>query len=217
MKKIVPAILLCLCWVLGATAQNSVESIRKEYNGVKEWIALMSDEFPADGIPPEYYELNVRQNLPGSGPHREITRFYWDELPREEEGDPYPPHFLRFATHEFNFAAREFYEEYLFDDNGHLLFIYALTPDVNPLDMQPVYELRMWFAPQDRGAHHDDSLILFSAKKAETLDYIDLESLRKASFSDEYSGASIPEKFQNETNRLLEQAQWFLKLFSILD
>ena len=105
--------------------KHTIESIRKEYQSVHEWIALMSDNFPSDGIPPEYFDLRVVQNLPATGPHHENIRMYYGELEPEEEGDPYPPHYLRFTTIKYNYAAREFYEEYLYDDKGQVMFIYA--------------------------------------------------------------------------------------------
>ena len=207
MKNIL-TLFLCLSWALTSFAQNTVESIRKEYQGVKEWIALMSEDFPADGIPPEYYELRVLQNLAGSGPHRENIRMYYGELESEEEGDPYPPHFLRFATAEYNFAAREYREEYLFDDKGQVMFIYVLTPDVT-YSMETVRELRMWF--------DGDRLLRFTAKKAEGLDYIDLETLRKTTFKEEYSGTTIPDLYLNETTRCQHRALRLLGMFESLD
>lgn len=191
---------------MSALAQNSIETIRQEYKGVKEWIAMMSEDFPADGIPPEYYELRVLQNLAGSGPHRENIRMYYGELESEEEGDPYPPHFLRFATAEYNFAAREYREEYLFDNKGRLMFIYVLTPDVT---METVRELRMWF--------DGDRLLHFTAKKADGLDYIDLETLRKTTFQEEYSGTTIPDLYLNETNRCQHRALRLLGMFENID
>ena len=208
MKKKVAIALLCAWWMLSAGAQVDVEMIGNSYREVKAWIALMDESFPSEGIPPEYYELTVRENLPGSGPHREITHMYWGELPTEDEGEIYPPHFLRLATEEYNYAAREFYEEYLYDEDGNVMFIYALTPDVSS-DMVPVYELRMWY---DR-----NRLLRFTAKKAERLDYIDLETLRKASFQEEFSGNTIPEKFRSETDRLLGRSQGLLGMFKIID
>ena len=83
-------LLLCVACTQTVQAQNTIESIRKEYQGVKGWIELMCDSFPADGIPPEYYELIVKQNLPATGGHEEIIRMYYGELESEEEGDPYP-------------------------------------------------------------------------------------------------------------------------------
>ena len=209
MRKKFIIVILCATWALTSVAQDwKEELIGNEYREVKAWIALMDERFPAEGIPPEWYELTVRENLPGTGPHREVTRMYWGELPTEDEGEIYPPHFLRLATEEYNFAAREFYEEYLYDEDGNVLFIYALTPDVSS-DMVPVYELRMWFDGK--------RLLRFTAQRAKGLDYIDLETLRKASFLEEFSGESIPEKFRSETDRLLDHSQELLKLFKIID
>ena len=208
MKKQLVLAFFCVAWTLTASAQQTVESIRKEYQDVKEWIARMSNDFPSDGIPPEYYDLQIRQNLPGTGLHKEDIRMFYGKLEPEEEGDPYPPHYLRFATSKYNFAAREFYEEYLYDEDGNVLFIYALTPDVSS-DMVPVYELRMWFDGKRQ--------LRLTAQRAEGVDYIDLETLRKASFLEEFSGESIPEKFRSETDRLLDHSQKLLKRFKIID
>jgi hypothetical protein len=203
-------LLLCMAWVLTASAQHTVESIRKEYQSVHEWITLMSDNFPSDGIPPEYFDLRVVQNLPATGPHHENIRMYYGELEPEEEGDPYPPHYLRFTTIKYNYAAREFYEEYLYDDKGQVMFIYALTPDVEGGgDIWP-YELRMWFDGQ--------RLLRFNAKKFEgPLDYLDIATLKKGTFKDEYTGKTIPEKFVSEADRCKQRAQRYLSLFKSID
>ena len=202
-------LLLGMCWTLTASAQNTIESIRKTYQSVKEGIALMSEDFPSDGIPPEYYHLRVLQNLPGTGGHEENIRMYYGELESEEEGDPYPPHYLRFATAKYNYAAREFYEEYLYDDKGQVMFIYALTPDVTLGEVWP-YELRMWFDGK--------RLLRFNAKKFDSsLTYFDIETLKQGSFKDEYTGKTIPEKFSDEVNRCKQSAQNKLKLFKAID
>ena len=194
--------------MLSAGAQVDVEMIGNSYREVKAWIALMDESFPSEGIPPEYYELTVRENLPGSGPHREITRMYWGELPTEDEGEIYPPHFLRLATEEYNYAAREFYEEYLYDEDGNVMFIYALTPDVSS-DMVPVYELRMWYDRQH--------LLRFTAKKAEIAEAPEDGNLLKAPFKEVYSGAVIPEMYVEEADRCKERARRFLKMFKGID
>jgi len=197
-----------MAWILTASAQNSIESIRKEYQGLQQWISQMSENFPSDGIPAEYYDLRVEQNLPGSGPHHENIRMYYGELESEEEGDPFPPHYLHFARVKYNYAAREFYEEYLYDDKGQVMFIYAITPDVAD-DMVP-YELRMWF--------DGNRLIRFNAKKFEgPLTYIDIATLKKGTFKDEYTGETIPETFSSETNRCKQGAQRYLILFQSID
>ena len=194
--------------MLTVSAQNSIESIRKEYQGVQQWINQMSENFPSDGIPSEYYDLRVEQNLPGTGPHHESIRMYYGELEPEEEGNPYPPHYLRFARVKYNYAAREYYEEYLFDDKGNVMFVYAITPDVID-DMVP-YELRMWFDGK--------RLLRFNAKKFDgSLTYIDIATLKKGTFKDEYTGKTIPEKFDSETDRCKQGAQRYLTLFKSID
>ncbi len=207
-KRLSFTLLLYMAWMLTVSAQNSIESIRKEYQGVQQWINQMSENFPSDGIPSEYYDLRVEQNLPGTGPHHESIRMYYGELEPEEEGDPYPPHYLRFARVKYNYAAREYYEEYLFDDKGNVMFVYAITPDVID-DMVP-YELRMWFDGK--------RLLRFNAKKFDgSLTYIDIATLKKGTFKDEYTGKTIPEKFDSETDRCKQGAQRYLTLFKSID
>ena len=207
-KRLSFTLLSCMAWMLTVSAQNSIESIRKEYQGVQQWINRMSENFPSDGIPSEYYDLRVEQNLPGTGPHHESIRMYYGELEPEEEGDPYPPHYLRFARVKYNYAAREYYEEYLFDDKGNVMFVYAITPDVID-DMVP-YELRMWFDGK--------RLLRFNAKKFDgSLTYIDIATLKKGTFKDEYTGKTIPEKFDSETDRCKQGAQRYLTLFKSID
>ena len=195
--------------LLSVSAQNTVESIRKEYQNVHEWMAQMGDNFPSDGIPPEYFDLRVVQNLPATGPHQENIRMYYGELESEEEGDPYPPHYLRFVTAKYNFAAREFYEEYLYDDKGQVMFIYAITPDVTFGDIIP-YELRMWFDGKQ--------LLRFNAKKYnDSMTDFNISTLKKGSFKDEYIGKKIPELYQNEAERCQLRAQRLLTMFKGID
>ena len=195
---------------MAASAQNTIQSIRKAYQDVHEMIDHMTakgDDFPA--MPPEYFDLQVVQNLPATGGHKENIRMYYGELEPEEEGDPYPPHYLRFVTAKYNFAAREFYEEYLYDDKGQVMFIYAITPDVTIGEFK-FYELRMWF--------DGERLLRFTAKKAEEpLEYYDFSSLRKATFKEEYSGTTIPELYQDETGRCQQRAHRFLTMFKGID
>ena len=208
-RKAVFTLLLCIAGVLSVSAQNTVESIRKEYQNVHEWMAQMGDNFPSDGIPPEYFDLRVVQNLPATGPHQENIRMYYGELESEEEGDPYPPHYLRFVTAKYNFAAREFYEEYLYDDKGQVMFIYAITPDVTFGDIIP-YELRMWFDGKQ--------LLRFNAKKYnDSMTDFNISTLKKGSFKDEYIGKKIPELYQNEAERCQLRAQRFLTMFKGID
>ena len=197
-------------WALAASAQNTIQSIRKAYQDVHEMIDHMTakgDDIPA--MPPEYFDLQVVQNLPATGGHKENIRMYYGELEPEEEGDPYPPHYLRFVTAKYNFAAREFYEEYLYDDKGQVMFIYAITPDVT-IGEFIFYELRMWFDGK--------RLLRFTAKKAEEpLEYYDFSSLRKATFKEEYSGTTIPEAYSGYCSLYTDWASRHLDLFKAVD
>ena len=206
-KRILFTLLFCVASVLMVDAQNIIESIRKEYQGVHEWIGLMSDNFPEDGIPSEYFDLHVAQNLPGTGPHDERIRMYYGEL-ESEEGDPYPPHYLHFATAKYNFAAREYYEEYLYDNKGQVMFIYAITSDATE-ELHP-YELRLYFDGK--------RLLRFTAKRYDGQSgYLDIPSLRKGPFKEEYSGTTIPEKYRKEVERCQQRAGRFLTMFKGID
>ena len=142
MRRVFTVFLFLALWIQGAQAQYTIEDIRKSYANVKEHIARMSGEFPGEGIPHEYYHLNVEQNLPGTGPHHEHLWMYYDEL---ESDAIYPPHYLWFATKKYNYAAREYYEEYLYDNKGQLMFIYATNPDVVFGD---IFEFRLYYDGQ---------------------------------------------------------------------
>ena len=215
-KRARMTLLLCVAWALTAVAQNTVESIRKQYQEVYEWIGHMSDEFPAEGIPPEYFDLHVAQNLPGTGPHHENVRMYYgDKEPElvdgEEEGvNPYDDHYLLFVTAKYNFAAREFYEEYLYDEQGNVIFIYAITPDVEePGNMSP-YELRMWF--------DGDRLLRFMAKRFDGQpEGLDIATLKKGTFKEEHTGKTIPAKYEREASRCQLRAKRFLTMFQGID
>ena len=205
MKKAIITLFVLAAVMQEATAQNTIESIREVYQGVYETVGLMNIDFPEGGIPPEYYHLDVRQNLPGTGPHHEDIRMYYGEEEPEEEGDPYPPHFLRLVTAKYNFAAREFYEEYLYDERGQVMFIYALTCDADE-NMVP-HELRLWY--------DGPRLLRFTAKRGGQAGTLD--EMRKATYNEVYSGTEIPEKFQAECNRCEERAKKFLTMFKAID
>ena len=108
------------CLALGvqvAKAQYTIEDIRKSYASVKEYIAQMS------------------------GDHEHLWMYY-----SELEGSPiYPPHYLWFATRKYNYAVREYYEEYLYDRKGQIMFIYASNPDVI---FGEIFEFRLYYDGQ---------------------------------------------------------------------
>ena len=192
MKKTIAFIFFCALWALSASAQNTVESIRKVYQEVHEMMAQMTpDKEGMSAMPPEYFDLQVVQNLPATGGHKENIRMYYGELEPEEEGDPYPPHYLRFTTAKYNFAAREFYEEYLYDDKGQVMFIYAYTPNE---DLTKILEFRLYFDGQ--------RLLQLNVKADET---------------DVYKGTTIPEEYSGYCSLYTDRARHNLDLFKAID
>ena len=177
----------CLQVVL---AQNTIESIRKVYQAQKTVIAEMAEDYPYDGYPPAYYNLSVVMNLPATGLHHENIRMYFGEVEQdEEEYDPYPKHFLSFLTTKYNFAAREFYEEYLYDLNGKVMFIYAQTPDIE----------------------------MGSMKECKDLTSFDDTAVKKAGFKDVYTGTAIPEAYQEPCRMYRQKAKQYLGMFKSID
>ena len=211
MKRIVLAI-ACLALSLQLTeAQNTIESIRKEYQDVHEWIGhMMPNDEGMTEMPPEYYDLNVVQNLPATGPHHENIRMFYGEVENDEESEdwtPYPDHWLRFVTAKYNFAAREFYEEYLYNDKGQVMFIYAITPDVGE-NVIP-YELRLWF--------NGKKLLRFTAKKADLKEGEYIDNMATLKYKEVYSGTTIPELYEREAGRSQQRALRFLEMFKGID
>jgi hypothetical protein len=189
-----------------AQAQNTIESIRKAYQDQKAVIAEMCEEFPYEGYPPCYYHLSVAMNLPATGLHRENIRMYFDEVEQDNEEDynPYPPHYLTFLTTKYNYAAREFYEEYLFDEKGQVMFIYAQTPDI---DMSKMHELRLYF--------NGKNLLRLNVKACQ--DGMDSEKLKASDFKDVYTGTTIPEAYQQACEMYQAKASQYLGMFKSID
>jgi hypothetical protein len=191
MKKVTITLLLCVAWVLTVNAQNTVESIRKVYQDVHEWIAQMGT-----GLPSEYFDLHVVQNLPATGPHLEDVKMYWGE---RDDDEIYPSHFLRFATVKYNFAAREFYEEYLYDDDGKIAFIYARTPDADE-DLSTLHDLRFYFS---------NGKLIRATVKSGPLDATELKDI--------YSGTTVPKQYDRIYQSLLASVKNYMNLFESIE
>ena len=191
--RIFITLIICLA-ATSAMAQQTVQSIRERYNAIHEVIQQMTHDKDGETmLPKEYIDLDVYQNLPGTGGHNERIRLWYGYL---EDGDDviYPPRYLSFASSKYNYAAREFYEEYLYDEKGNLLFVYAKTPDVEHSDMY-TFELRLWF--------NGKQLLRFNAKNHEGKEV--------------YKGTKIPENFQSEVNRVKDRGVQLLEMFKGLD
>lgn len=180
-----------MLWTAGVRAQQTIEDIRKAYANVKEYIGMMSENFPSDGIPAEFYHLHVALNLPATGPHFEDIRMYFNDL---EDGDRiYAQHYLRLLTTKYNFAVREYYEEYLFDEKGQLMFVYGVNPDVV---FGEQYEFRLYFSNQ--------TLLKAIVKK---------KRVDEKEYQEVFNGKKLPEDYTEELNTYRAKASSYLTLF----
>ena len=94
MKKAVLVLTMCAVWTLTAGAQTTIQTIRQAYQDVHEMIEQMTPNADREwATPPEYFDLQVVQNLPATGPHKENIRMYYGDLPnKDENGDEYNPY-----------------------------------------------------------------------------------------------------------------------------
>lgn len=208
MKKLIVIALMMVGGLQVVCAQNTIQSIREAYQAQKKVIADMCETYPYEGMPPALYHLKVLMNLPATGLHEENIRMYFGEQEQDDEENynPYPPHFLSFLTTKYNYAARQFYEEYLYDNQGQLMFIYAQTPDI---DMGCMHELRLYFDGQ--------KLLRLNVKKSEELESFDDTATKKAGFKDVYTGTTIPEAYQEFCDIYIAKAKQFLGMFKSID
>ena len=144
MKQIAQTILciLALCALTQtAQAQDLKKAIRAHYAEAKAYVDQVK-KMEAEGFSypvPQYFSAHVKQNLPATGFHQEEVLMYYQER-RDSDEQIYPSLYLDFAVKKYNFAAREYYEEYLYDEQGRIQFIYATSPI---LDFENDYEFRL--------------------------------------------------------------------------
>lgn len=118
MRKLVNLILL-LALAVTVQAQNAqVAKIRKMYADAKE---VMANKKKAE-LPPDETVVTSHYMAPGAGPIKDVTHyFYTGEFDDNLGNVYYTPYFI---TRKYNVGAREYYEEFLFD-NGSLVFYFC--------------------------------------------------------------------------------------------
>ena len=196
MKRTITALTILMLCTLAVRAQQSINDIRKSYAEAKEHIARMSENFPADGAPAEFYHLHAALNLPATGPHFEDIRMYFGEKDSDAEVI-YKPHYLWFLTTKYNYAVREYYEEYLFDKSGQLMFAYGINPDVV---FGELYEFRLYFAGQ--------RLLKAIVKK---------KSVDEKEYQEVYNGTKLPDELTETANYYRAKAKAYLPFFENIE
>lgn len=201
MKRIIAFVGMMVC-VLTVSAQDAVSTIRKHYTETQQMVAQYA-EWEKEGdwtMPcPMYYEVNIKQNLPGTGYHKEWIRLYFYEK-ENYEGQPDEPMLFRnihFVTAKYNYAAREFYDEYLFDEKGNLEFIFARNADVDDFKGG---EYRFYFK--------DGKLIKV---------IVSVRNLETEKYEQKYTGAKVPADYESDYNNYLGSAEHYKDLFKTID
>ena len=133
MKKICFLLLIfCFCSTADIGAQN-IASIRERYSTVKDMISYQQkdDNMKNCSI------ITYSQIVPGTGPQTCSYTAYFTPLENDAEGN-LKAQKLQFVQCSYNIAAGEYYEEYLYDRFGDLIFILKREPgeDGKVLDTQ---------------------------------------------------------------------------------
>ena len=201
MKRIIIFIGMMAC-VLTVSAQDAVSAIRKHYTETQEMVKQYA-EWEKEGewtMPcPMYYEVNIKQNLPGTGYHKEWIRLYFYEKENEEWEADEPMLFrnIHFVTAKYNYAAREFYDEYLFDEKGNLEFIFARNADIDDFKGG---EYRFYFK--------DGKVIKV---------IVSVRNLETEKYEQKYTGAKVPADYESDYNNYLGSAEHYKELFKTID
>ena len=111
--------LLLLLFVFAGTlqAQNAqVAKIRKMYAQAKE---TMAQKKKAE-LPPDETVVTSNYMAAGAGPIKDVTHYYYQgEFDEQAETVVYTPYFI---TRKYNVGARDYYEEFLFEKGGLVLY-----------------------------------------------------------------------------------------------
>ncbi len=184
---------------------DTLFNIQKDYNETKEWIDGMGDPytFPegmSDDKPnvPAYYMVDIEENYPGTGMHHEKVYIYHSDQEGISGEEVFPPQRIVFAKTNYNFAARNYYEEYLYDSKGRIEYIYASHCVDNVF---PDTEFRLYFKSGKL-----IKLIVMSRKLTES------EELEIS-----YIGKKVPERYADTYNSLLHKSGLIKKMFEAIN
>ena len=190
MKKIFFT-LLTVMFCVSAFSQT-VETIRKDYADALAHAKQINDpEYPVNNK----FKVVTEQMMPGSGPHQVTANFYYYE-DENEESLPDITKSIYYVTHSFNWAAREYYEEYLYTRKGKIEFIYQRGYD----DDFQLYEYRFYFDAK--------GVIKVIVKRKKDDD---------SALTQEYSGATVTDKYKKAYDAAVRKSEYFKGLFDTLN
>lgn len=152
------AMTVCMLTVMGVQAQTTpaakarVTEIRQMYAKAKAKIE-QNEQSERLLIPREDMLITTFCNMPGTGPKREDIHYYFlNQADGEEMIVYFQPYFI---TRKYNVAAREFYEEYLYDhERRQLVFAFLRGIDID--DGKP-WEVRYYWG--ESGLVHESGKV----------------------------------------------------------
>ncbi|QQS40655.1 MAG: hypothetical protein IPM63_14985 [Acidobacteriota bacterium] len=153
------ALVVLMTSVFAAHAQETndrkVERIRKIYsetNAKIEKVEKGGEEDRLAGIAVNELVVNkTGKSWPAVGNFREVYRFYYDS----DGESPYPSKLLKISKATES-AARKYFEEYVFDRSGNLIFYFEKTEDGEvPLERRVYFDSGKAFRFIDDGKTRD--------------------------------------------------------------
>lgn len=126
---------MLLLITIRSVGQNTESSIRELYNNMLTRVKDMrAGEYPASLV-----DLTLKRNLSGSGPQAvKQTICFVDDYDYETSTQTLQ---TQFVTLSYNYAARQYYEEYLYDEDENLVFAYCRH---SKDDMSGMFEVRIY-------------------------------------------------------------------------
>ena len=101
-----------------ATAQQVLADIRKKYAQVKQ----RQEERKKAELPPDETVVTSNYMAAGGGPAKDVTHYYYSGDFDEDLGrEIYKVYFM---VRKYNVGANDFYQEFLYDDKGSLIFYF---------------------------------------------------------------------------------------------
>ena len=166
MKRSFIIICALLAAAVGASAQTSaaakkrVAEIREMYAVAQADIARADTMKMEDRLPRNDMVVTSDYMVAGAGPCTEVTHYYFTgDYDENLDRDYFVPYFI---MHKHEVASNTFYQEFLYDENGDLVFYYEK-------DISENNETRFYFGSQEQGAN-DEGLVHEIIKNSRTIE-----------------------------------------------
>lgn len=191
MSKTFFTLLIAVAFTAPAFSQT-LESIRKDYNDAKAYVKeMLGPDSPAMNR----LQMTTEKMYCGSGQHKDAVNIYYRV--DEERDETCNTHLIYFVTHSYNWAVRNYYEEYLYDKNGNIEFIYAKDVDDNDFS-------------------ETEYRIYYNAKGVMKLT-VKQKGASESKFVEVYSGNTIAQKYKQKCDEYRNESEHFKKQFSTLN